>query len=93
MHEDSMGDTHEKTSRNPALSKPLTNRRRHQVHGSGSSVAYLQYRRGTPVNHRGGGAWTLICNMHEDLMGGPHEKTSRNPALSKSLTNMRSSAA
>ncbi|GIY29905.1 hypothetical protein CDAR_512851 [Caerostris darwini] len=27
----------------------------HQVHGSGSSVAYLQYRRDTPVNHRGGG--------------------------------------
>ncbi|GIX76318.1 hypothetical protein CDAR_418641 [Caerostris darwini] len=27
----------------------------HQVHGSGSSVAYLQYRRGTPDNHRGGG--------------------------------------
>ncbi|GIY14368.1 alpha-1,2-mannosyltransferase ALG9 [Caerostris darwini] len=27
----------------------------HQVHGSGTSVAYLQYRRGTPVNHRGGG--------------------------------------
>ncbi|GIX73419.1 hypothetical protein CDAR_379951 [Caerostris darwini] len=25
----------------------------HQVHGSGSSLAYLQYRRGTPVNHRG----------------------------------------
>ncbi|GIX96253.1 hypothetical protein CDAR_554621 [Caerostris darwini] len=27
----------------------------HQVHGSGSSVAYLQYRRGTPDDHRGGG--------------------------------------
>ncbi|GIY38987.1 hypothetical protein CDAR_609111 [Caerostris darwini] len=27
----------------------------HQVHGSGSSLAYLQYRRGTSVNHRGGG--------------------------------------
>ncbi|GIY20967.1 hypothetical protein CDAR_25021 [Caerostris darwini] len=27
----------------------------HQVHGSGSSVAYLQYRRGTSVNHRGDG--------------------------------------
>ncbi|GIY68614.1 hypothetical protein CDAR_249441 [Caerostris darwini] len=25
----------------------------HQVHGSWSSLAYLQYRRGTPVNHRG----------------------------------------
>ncbi|GIY13536.1 hypothetical protein CDAR_68441, partial [Caerostris darwini] len=23
----------------------------HQVHGSGSSLAYLQYLRGTPVNH------------------------------------------
>ncbi|GIX83320.1 hypothetical protein CDAR_33981 [Caerostris darwini] len=32
----------------------------HQVHGSGSSVAYLQYRRGTPVNHRvGGGVGTV----------------------------------
>ncbi|GIY41708.1 hypothetical protein CDAR_428461 [Caerostris darwini] len=29
--------------------------RSHQMHGSGSSVAYLQYRRGTSVNHRGGG--------------------------------------
>ncbi|GIY39162.1 hypothetical protein CDAR_93631 [Caerostris darwini] len=27
----------------------------HQVIGSGSSVAYLQYRRGKPSNHRGGG--------------------------------------
>ncbi|GIY73403.1 hypothetical protein CDAR_493641 [Caerostris darwini] len=27
----------------------------HQVHGSESSLAYLQYLRGTPINHRGGG--------------------------------------
>ncbi|GIX69479.1 hypothetical protein CDAR_487941 [Caerostris darwini] len=27
----------------------------HHLHGSGSSLAYLQEPRGTPVNHRGGG--------------------------------------
>ncbi|GIY57204.1 hypothetical protein CDAR_587821 [Caerostris darwini] len=32
----------------------------HHVHGSGSSVAYLQYRRGTPVDHRGGGGFGTV---------------------------------
>ncbi|GIX69256.1 hypothetical protein CDAR_71491 [Caerostris darwini] len=32
----------------------------HHVHGSGSSLAYLQYRRGTPDNHRGGGGFGTV---------------------------------
>ncbi|GIY32613.1 hypothetical protein CDAR_36991 [Caerostris darwini] len=37
----------------------------HQVHGSGSSLAYLQYLRGTPVNH------CAICAPNTAFVGRP----------------------